>query len=260
MCAQTEAAPAEAQAHALIVPANQDDTHFSAQEQHRFAELERIIGSGFRTFASVGQALAEVRDDELYGIAGFPTFEDYCKTRWRISRSRAYQLVNAAQAIKNLSTIVDKPEAGTIVSAPTHESQIRPLAGLDPHQQREAWTMALESSPEPTAADVERAVRVVVGEKIREQGGDRPQKEKTKAPERPAKAAVQQQDENQIVEESSSAGTSRCFAALLRDIRANPTLYDPEAFLEDRELVALYREVQKTFLDFLKHFHLGTKK
>jgi hypothetical protein len=44
-------------------------------------------------------------------------------------RPRAYQLIDVAEIAGNLSTIVDKP---------THESQVRPMAGLEPEQQREA--------------------------------------------------------------------------------------------------------------------------
>ena len=37
------------------------------------------------------------------------TFEEYCKERWEMSRPRAYQLIEAAEVMSNLSTIVDIP-------------------------------------------------------------------------------------------------------------------------------------------------------
>jgi len=54
-----------------------------------------------------------------------------------MSRPRAYQLIESANVIGNLSTIVDKPAT---------ESQARPLAKLPPDQQDEAWTAANEKA------------------------------------------------------------------------------------------------------------------
>ena len=70
-------------------------------------------------------------------------------------RHRAYQLIEAVGAVSNVSTTVD--------IAPANEAQARPLTRLEPEQQREAWGRALEMSPAPTAAVVERAVREVEG-------------------------------------------------------------------------------------------------
>jgi hypothetical protein len=57
--------------------------------------------------------------------------------------------------VNNLSPIGD--------IRPTHESQVRPLAGLEPEQQREAWNAAVKSAPngKVTAAHVSRAAEVI---------------------------------------------------------------------------------------------------
>ena len=63
--------------------------------------------------------------------------------------------MKAAQIEQNISvsTIVD--------SGKIPEGQLRPLAKLEPEQQREAWTKAIETAPEGkmTAAHVQKVVR-----------------------------------------------------------------------------------------------------
>lgn len=113
----------------------------------RLAELEAIVEKGLTTFIEVGNALAEIRDSRLYRQT-HKTFEDYCRERWNMVASRARQLIGAAQIASNLESV-------TTVT-PTHESQVRPLAKLEPDQQREAWKAATEATPTPTAEEVAR--------------------------------------------------------------------------------------------------------
>jgi phage N-6-adenine-methyltransferase len=120
-------------------------------EKQRLEVLESVIDAGMQTFVHVGNALLEIRDGRLYRQA-HATFEDYCRERWGMHRSRAYQLIEAAETVSNLSTIVD--------IVPATESQARPLTVLEPAQQREAWQRAVETAPngKVTAAHVESVV------------------------------------------------------------------------------------------------------
>lgn len=79
-------------------------------------------------------ALLSIRDGRGYRFE-YGTFEEYCKERWGMSRPRAYQFIEAAEVMRNLSTIVD---------IPTNEAQARPLTQLndDPKLQRETWQRA----------------------------------------------------------------------------------------------------------------------
>lgn len=124
--------------------------HITVAEAQRFIELEVTMVRTQEAFFEFCAALLEIRDQRLYR-ANYPTFEEYCQRRWGMGRQRAYQLIDATQVIKNLSTMVDIP-------MPTNERQARALASLTPEQQREAWAAAVESSPngKPTAADVKR--------------------------------------------------------------------------------------------------------
>jgi hypothetical protein len=131
-------------------------------EPARLAELEAIVERGLATFVEVGSALLEIRDSRLYRQT-HETFEEYCRERWEMSRQRAHQLIEASEVARNLSTVVDV--------SPTHERQVRPLAKLEPDQQREAWKAATEINPTPTAEQVER---------IAESFDDRRQKRKAR--------------------------------------------------------------------------------
>jgi hypothetical protein len=66
--------------------------------------------------------------------AEFPTFEKYLEVKWNMSRPRAFQLMESAAIVSNLSTVVDKP---------TSERQVRPLVELDTKEEQvQAWRAA----------------------------------------------------------------------------------------------------------------------
>jgi hypothetical protein len=105
------------------------------------------------TFFEVGVALLEIRESRLYR-ADFATFEQYCLERWGFARARAYQLTEAALVTSRLSTVVDDAHL------PQNESQIRPLAGLDPESQQTVWRKAVDTAPDGkvTQAHVRRTI------------------------------------------------------------------------------------------------------
>ncbi len=68
----------------------------------RLDHCERIIENGFGVFIAVGEALAEIRDSKLYKDS-HKTFEAYCKARWDLGRSRAYELIDQAKVTKAIT-------------------------------------------------------------------------------------------------------------------------------------------------------------
>lgn len=135
-------------------------------ERSRLYQLEETIRQGLNTFVDVGNALLEIRDKRLYRQE-YSTFEEYCREQWNMSRPRAYQLIDAANVVTNLSTIVDK--------FPIIESQARPLASLEPEEQVEAWKRVITSTPEGnvTAKIVLKAVKEVEQERRQERRQER---------------------------------------------------------------------------------------
>ena len=120
-------------------------------------QLEGVIQKNIGAFYEVGRALMEIRDKGLYrDVLGYDTFEAYCKHRWDFNRAYAYRLMGSAQVIDAVSPIG--------IQSPDNERQTRPLARLEPDQQREAWQKAVETAPEGkvTAAHVSMVVREMV--------------------------------------------------------------------------------------------------
>lgn len=124
----------------------------SRHEYHALGQHERTIERGLSAFAEVGMALCTIRDGRLYREA-HGTFGDYCRNRWSFGASRARQLIGAAKTVRNLESV-------TVVT-PANEAQARELAGLEPEQQREAWTLAVAELPvgRITAAHVAEVVK-----------------------------------------------------------------------------------------------------
>ena len=105
-------------------------------ESHELERCEVVIKQGLQTFIEVGQALMTIKEKRLYRI-GYKTFEDYCVEKWSISRPRAFQLIEAANVISGLSTIVD--------ILPKTESQVRPLTSLEPEIQKQVWSEVVKT-------------------------------------------------------------------------------------------------------------------
>lgn len=125
-----------------------------------FDELEARLESALTAaFVLAGESLRSIRDGKLYRSRGYATFEDYCETRWQVSRQHALRLMNAASIQEILTPI------GVIL--PANESIVRPLSRLLPDSEAlvGAWNEAVETAPivneKPsiTAKHVERVVR-----------------------------------------------------------------------------------------------------
>jgi len=128
--------------------------------------LEGVIKKNLAAFYEVGRALMEIRDRRLYKeVKGYKTFEEYCRIEWNFSRSRAYQLIDSAEAVENVNNCRQ---------IPTTESQTRPLTQLKPDQQAEAWQEAVETAPngKVTAAHVALVVEKTVAEQTGGQAKD----------------------------------------------------------------------------------------
>ena len=120
------------------------------KEQKQLARLESLISRNQEHFCETGRALKEIRDNRLYKLALFDTFEAYARARWDISRAHAYRLIKYCEVIHNLSPI------GEVL--PANESQVRHLAPLRPMEQRRVWKDFLASGTELTAQNIKRFI------------------------------------------------------------------------------------------------------
>jgi hypothetical protein len=133
------------------------------QDIEDLKNLEAIINKNLTSAYEAGRALTEINERELYKLKNngkYTTFKEYCKDTWDISRSRAYQLIDAAQVQENLSTIVDKE---------IPESQARALVKLEPEQQREVWQKAAETAQDNiTAGLLSKTIKNLYGTPYKE--------------------------------------------------------------------------------------------
>lgn len=137
-------------------------------------EHEKVIEQGLASFVEVGNALLAIRDGKKYRAKGFDTFERYCSERWELSRPRAYQFVDAAEAVRAVEMSTNRRQT----ELPTSEYQVRPLTRLkEPEQVAQAWDRAQElavevaeaksTAPKITAKIVEQAVTEIQPKTIR---------------------------------------------------------------------------------------------
>ena len=121
-------------------------------ERIQLEELETVISNGIQTFAEVGNALLAIQKNTLYR-AEYKTFELYCRGKWDIGRSRAYQLMAAAGVMENVQHVGQLP---------SNARQAEPLSKLKPAEQPAAWQAATDKAQSEgrtvRARDVEEAV------------------------------------------------------------------------------------------------------
>ncbi|BAZ09198.1 hypothetical protein NIES4071_10040 [Calothrix sp. NIES-4071] len=138
-----------------MAPLNDDvlgDVLTEAQAEE-FKYLEARVEECLKSFWEIGRALGRIRDERLYR-ENYKTFEEYCMTRWEMSRRSAYQLIDAAIIYRNISeNIIDEDQENVkrgkqkIKILPANERQIRPLVVLSPKQQQEAWSKVVSTAP-----------------------------------------------------------------------------------------------------------------
>lgn len=122
----------------------------------RLHELEIVIEEGRQTFIDVGNALAEIKERELYKLT-HSTFKAYCQERWGFSETYANNTVRAAKVVRSLPQ-----ETATMVAT---ERQARELAKAPTEKRAEVMERAkakADAEQRPvTAKDIAEVVKPV---------------------------------------------------------------------------------------------------
>lgn len=113
----------------------------TADEAEELELSESTIAKGMGTFLGVGMALMNIREHKFYR-AQYCTFEQCLQERWDIGIRHGQRLMNGAEIAHNLAGAANS--SGFIL--PASESQVRPLAGLPPDEQRAAWAEAVRTA------------------------------------------------------------------------------------------------------------------
>lgn len=119
----------------------------SADEARRLTILEAAVEAGLphvKAMVDAGKALAEIRDRELYR-AQAATFAGYLHDRWGMTPRRACQVIQFAGIVAVVEEIVGD-DAPTLT-----ERAVRPLAGLDADDMRDAIVEAAADGMTPAA-------------------------------------------------------------------------------------------------------------
>ena len=99
-----------------------------------------------RSFYEAGAGLRELRARRLYR-SNHKTFEEYCQDRFGFTRYTAYYKIAASEVFDNLLTkSQQKSPTGNHQILPTKETQVRPLAKLEPEEQCLIWQQAVETA------------------------------------------------------------------------------------------------------------------
>ena len=112
-----------------------------AAQRRLLARCEKVVADNLGGFFAVGKALMAIRDWRLYALAGYESFEDYCRERWDFGRARACQLIHASEVVDRVYNCKQ------IEVLPRNEAQVRPLITLDPEEQVQAWQQAVKAAP-----------------------------------------------------------------------------------------------------------------
>lgn len=191
-------------------------------EKQELQSCEAVIERGLATFYEVGTALLKIRDERLYRSAN-ATFEEYCRARWQMSRNHAHRMIDAARVAQNLLPMGNIPQT---------ERQVRPLAGLEPEQQRAVWEQAVsEANGQPSAAQVEevsKTFKQVFAERV----AAREQADPPSSPETPVSEPTIPRRELAMIRERMRVNSERVHQ-LMNFIRAIETLGNPSVPIAD---------------------------
>jgi hypothetical protein len=131
-------------------------TPLTKQEREELQQHEKAIERGWSSLVEASLALRAIHDMRLYREQ-HKSFEEYCKKRWELARSTAYQRLELANTCDALSAVAD-------TSKLPNERQARALAGLMPEDKLRVWKKAVQQKAKgkPTYRDLKQ-VRIQLG-------------------------------------------------------------------------------------------------
>jgi len=134
-----------------------DSSHMPVEVVEELSPEEEADRQGLelkveRAFYEAGCSLRELRDRRLYRST-HKTWEEYCFGRFGFKRHAANLKIAASDVFENLVT-----KSHQIL--PNKETQVRPLAKLEPEEQYQVWQQAVEAAAGkvPTERVVKEAV------------------------------------------------------------------------------------------------------
>lgn len=151
-------------------------------ERGKFRKLECIIAEGISSFRAAGEALKEIRDLKLYRES-YKTFERYVDEKWGFKKSRAYQIIEASEVSKRISTNGGQNERASEI---TSERQLRELKEVPDELMAPVIDRAVELAGDDkiTASDLKQSrEEILVFQDVDDSPEPEPKKTKPGVPE-----------------------------------------------------------------------------
>ena len=122
------------------------------------AEARQAVEDIRAGLSGVRDKLLELREREGWRALGYQSWRECAQAEFGFGQSRVYELLNAAKTERNISAMAENQD-------PIPERQLRPLANLEPEEQRIVWQRVIEESHgnngKITGAVVQRMVEKV---------------------------------------------------------------------------------------------------
>lgn len=130
----------------------------SGEERTELALCEAVIERGRQAFLEVGGALMTIQEKRLYR-ATHTTFDAYCREKWQIGKSYAYDMIAAYGIVENVR------HSGQTEALPENPKQALALRGVAPEEQGAVMAKAVGTAPEGgvTAAHIEETANRHLG-------------------------------------------------------------------------------------------------
>jgi hypothetical protein len=153
----------------------------NVSERGKFRKLECIVAEGISSFRAAGEALKEIRDLKLYRES-YKTFEKYVDEKWGFKKSRAYQIIEASDVSKRISTNGGQNERASEI---TSERQLRELKEVPDELMAPVIDRAAELAGDDkiTASDLKQSrEEILVFEDVDDSPEPEPKKKKQGVP------------------------------------------------------------------------------
>lgn len=119
-------------------------------ETTRMQALEETVRDGLRDFRRTGQALSEIRDNELFR-ATHDSFGAYLAERWGFTGPQAERLIGANEVAKVLEPLGIEPVSER--QARAYGAATRVLTELEPERQAVVSRLVQAAAPEPAPGE-----------------------------------------------------------------------------------------------------------
>jgi hypothetical protein len=104
-------------------------------KKKRLVGLNSQIKSNIGGFLIIGRALRSIKDNELYALDGYSSFDEYCSVQWDLSPNKTSYYIRLAESYENIKASAD----GKKIVLPINEFQLGHIVRLPKDKQIIAW-------------------------------------------------------------------------------------------------------------------------